>query len=449
MENLEKGQIVELKIDNIGSEGDGVGRIDDFVIFVKNALPSEVVKVKILSVSKSYAKAQIVDFLEKAHFRKNPECPHYSACGGCDFMHVNYYKTIDFKIDILFNNLKNIGKQKFNRDKINFIKAENKLYYRNKAIQFFDEKNGQIKMGFYKKGTHKIVDVPKCKIIDSRALEMLNFIRENLKKYGIEIYNRDKNRGNLKAVGYRKSKRTNKYMLFFITKKDKINNIEKLVKKMDFQFSGIESVYVNVNKNDNVNLSDKNIKIMGKDFLEMYIGKAIYKILPNTFFQINSEQTEKLYNTILKYLPFERMKIVWDLYGGVGAISFFIASEFKKVYMIDSNKTSCDLARKNKTKNFATNVEVIHANLENYDLSNLEKPGVVILDPPRRGIAQNVVNYLKKIKPVKLILISCDSATLSRDIHKFDEIYDLKKISLIDMFPQTHLIESIALLERK
>ncbi|TYB31689.1 MAG: 23S rRNA (uracil(1939)-C(5))-methyltransferase RlmD [Candidatus Mcinerneyibacterium aminivorans] len=450
MENLKKGQVIEIKIDNIGVEGDGVGRIEDFVVFVKNALPSEKVKAQISSVHKNFAKAELVEIIESSHFRKDPECPHYKNCGACDFMHIQYYKTLEFKKQFLFNNLKKIANIDFPKENIEIIGAENKLYYRNKVLQHVGEdKNGNLISGFYQKGTHHIIEVPNCKIQNSKANEIFDYIIKKANQLNIEPYDRKSKKGYLKQIGYRYSPRTQKFMLIFVTNTDNKKPLKKLVQSIEFKFGNIASIYMSVAGKDKDTLSNKNILLSGKQYLDIYLGKAIYKLLPDTFFQINSEQAEVMFKKIMSYLPFERLDTIWDLYGGVGAISFFLASEFRKILMFERNKNSIKIAKVNKKINFATNVEIVQADLDNCSFSEYEKPDVVVMDPPRSGVSQNIIDMLNRVKPKKIIFVSCDTATLARDMNKLKENYSIKKLSITDMFPQTHHVETVGMLERK
>ncbi len=450
MEELKKGQVIDIKIDNIGVEGDGVGRHEDFVIFVNNALPTEKVKAQITSVHKSFARAELIKILDSAHFRKEPECPHYKNCGACDFMHIQYYKTLEFKKKFLSNNLSKIAKINFSEEKIEILGAENKLYYRNKVLQHVDKDNmGNLISGFYQKGTHHIIEVPECKIVNSKAKEILNFINKKAHDLNIEPYDRRNKKGFLKQIGYRYSPRTKKFMIIFVTSKNDREQLKDLVKSIEFKFGNIDSIYMNVNKEDNEPLSNNNILLSGKEYLDIYLGKAIYKLLPDTFFQINSEQAELLFKKIASYLPFERLDTIWDLYGGVGAISFFLAFDFKKIKMFEKNKNSIEIAKRNKKINFATNVDIINTDLKDYSFEDFKKPDVVIMDPPRAGVSQNIIDMLRNYKPKKIIFVSCDTATFARDVGKLKDIYSLEKLSIIDMFPQTHHVETVGLLERK
>ena len=441
---------IKLKIEDISSEGLGIGRFEDRVIFVENALPTEIVEVEITDVKKKFSFARVVSYIDTAHFRVEPVCPHYKECGGCDFMHIRYEKALEFKKKILLNNFKKFGNIEFDTEKIKTIAANNQLYYRNKVIQPVRKgKDGKLECGFFQKGTHNIISIPNCKIEDTRAKEIINFIIEEAKKENIEPYDEIKNKGYLRAIGYRIEKRTGKIMLFFVTTENNSKPLENIIRKIDFKFSNINSIYMNVNsKRGNNLLGDTNVLLSGKKYLDLYLGKAIYRVKPDTFFQINSEQAEKMFNEIISFLPFERMGVVWDLYAGVGAVSFFLASEFRKIYMIEKVHNSIEMAKENKKINFATNVEIIEGDLEKKDIASLEKPDVVVIDPPRKGVSPLLRETLIKILPKKIVMISCNSATLARDLSLLKDYYKIEKITMVDMFPQTHHIETVVLLER-
>ncbi len=447
---IKKNDIITLKIQDLSHDGKGIGRYDDLVVFVPGALPDETVEVKVTNCKKKFAEAELTKVIDNVFYRTEPACPHYAPCGGCDFMHVKYDKSIELKRKMLHNNLTKIGKLDFPIQLIETIPAQNQLYYRNKVLQPVGKNNkNELVCGFYREGTHAITEIPECKIEDIRAKELINYLIDEIKKAGIAPYDEDTHTGYLRAIGYRMERRTKHIMLVFVTTANDPTLLEPIIQRADFRFANIKSVYLNINPaQTNRILGDTNVLLSGAEYLDMYLGKAMYKVAPQTFFQVNSEQAEKLFQKIIELLPFERWGIVWDLYAGVGAISFYIASEFKRIYLVEQEPESVRMAQLNKQKNLADNVTIHEGDLENFDLGQLEKPDVVIIDPPRKGASDSVVKTLLTVKPKKIIMISCNTATLARDIQRLSETYTVKHITLVDMFPQTHHIETVTLLER-
>lgn len=447
---IKQNDIITLTITDLSHDGKGIGRHGEVVVFVPGALPEETVEVKITQCKKKFAEAQLTKVIDNVYYRTEPACPHYATCGGCDFMHIKYDNALELKRKMLHNNLTKIGKLTFPLQSIEIIPAHNQLYYRNKVLQPVGKNNsGALACGFFREGTHNIVEIPSCKIEDTRCKELLNYLIEEIKKAGITPYDEATHTGYLRAIGYRLERRTKHIMLIFVTTVNDPTPLEPIIQRADFRFENIKSVYLNVNPTKtNRLLGDTNVLLSGVEYLDMYLGKAIYKVAPQTFFQVNSEQAEKLFQKVIEFLPFERWGVVWDLYAGVGAISFFIASEFKRIYLVEQEPESVRMAEMNKRKNMADNVTIFEGDLEHFDLSQLEKPDVVILDPPRKGVSDSVIATLRTVLPKKIIMISCNTATLARDIQRLSDNYIVKNIAMVDMFPQTHHIETVTALER-
>lgn len=447
---ITKNDIITLKITDLSHDGKGIGRHGEIVVFVPGALPDETVEVQITQCKKKFAEARLTKIIDNVYYRTEPPCPHYTVCGGCDFMHIKYDNALELKRKMLHNNLTKIGKLIFPLQSIEIIPAHNQLYYRNKVLQPVGKnKKNEFSCGFFSEGTHDIVEIPSCKIEDIRCKELINYLIEEIKKAGITPYDEATHTGYLRAIGYRLERRTKHIMLIFVTTENDPAPLEPIIQRADFRFENIKSVYLNVNPaKTNRLLGDTNILLSGAEYLDMYLGKAIYKVAPQTFFQVNSDQAEKLFQKVIEFLPFERWGVVWDLYAGVGAISFFIASEFKRIYLVEQEPESVRMAEMNKRKNMADNVSIFEGDLESFDLSQLEKPDVVILDPPRKGVSDAVITTLRTVLPKKIIMISCNTATLARDIQRLSDVYTVKNIAMVDMFPQTHHIETVTALER-
>jgi 23S rRNA (uracil1939-C5)-methyltransferase len=451
MSSLQKGTILDIVADDLNSSCEGLCRVNGQILFVPGLLPGEKARVKITEAKKGYARGTIEKINDKAHFREEPACPHYDQCGGCDFMHIKYDKALELKAHIVAENLKRLGHISWDEKRIKKIPAENKVYYRNKFILPVREgEKGEFLCGAFKRGGRSVVPIPQCLTQDLAAREVMNYIAEKAPRYGIRPFNETTKEGYLKGVGYRMEKRNKKMMLIFIISSEDTAPLQPLLDDIDFRFGLIDSIYANVNPDPaHTGMGEKSIHLGGKEYLDMYLGKAMYKVGPATFFQINSRQAELMFQHVLSLLPFERWGAVWDLYSGVGALTFYLASEFKRVYAVDVNAESVLMAEKNKERNFADNVSVIRGDLESLDVTQLEKPEVVVTDPPRSGLSESLTAQLKKVRPSKIVLISCDSATLARDLDRLSGEYAIKSLTVVDMFPMTRHIEVVALLQRR
>ena len=451
MESLQKGTILDITVEELNTSCEGLARVNGMVLFVPGLLPGENASVRITEVKKGYARGVCLKITEKVHFRETPACPHYDLCGGCDFMHVKYDKALELKAHIVAENLKRLGHVSWDEKKIKLIPAENKVHYRNKfLLPVRADKEGRFVCGAFQRGSRDVIAIPHCLTQDLAARDVMNYIAEKAPQYGIKPFNDVTREGYLKGIGYRMEKRNKKMMLIFVITSEDTAPLQPLLDDLDFKFGHIDSIYANVNPDpDHTGLSGKNIHLSGKEFLDMYLGKAMYKVGPSTFFQVNSRQAELLFQHVLSLLPFERWGAVWDLYAGVGALSFFLASEFKRLYAVEIDPISVEMAEKNKNRNFADNVTVIRGDLESIDLTSLEKPEVVVTDPPRTGLSAKLISQLNKLRPAKIVLISCDSATLARDLDRLSEQYAMKSMALADMFPMTRHIETVTLLQRR
>jgi len=451
MESLQRGSLIDITVEGLNTSCEGLARVNGMVLFVPGLLPGEKAQVRITEVKKGYARGVFEEITEKVHFREVPACPHYNLCGGCDFMHVKYDKALELKAHIVAENLKRLGHVSWDGKKIKLISAENKVHYRNKfLLPVRADREGRFVCGAFQRGSREVVPIPHCLTQDLAARDVMNYIAEKASQYGLEPFNEETKKGYLKGIGYRMEKRNKKMMLIFVITSEDTAPLQPLLDDLDFKFGHIDSVYANVNPDpDHTGLSRKNIHLSGKEFLDMYLGKAMYKVGPSTFFQVNSRQAELMFQHVLSLLPFERWGAVWDLYAGVGALSFFLSPEFKRVYAVEIDPDSVEMAEKNKNRNFADNVTVIRGDLESLDVTQLEKPEVVVTDPPRTGLSEKLVTQLNRLQPTKIVLISCDSATLARDLDRLSEKYALKSMALVDMFPMTRHIETVTLLQKR
>ncbi len=447
---MKVGDEFQVKIEALNHQAQGIAKLDGYVLFVDHVLLDEVLKVRIVEAKKEYARAEIVEIIEKSPYRKEPECPVYYRCGGCHLMHTTYENQLEIKRMLVEDAFRRIGKLS---PKINHpIGMENPFRYRNK-VQFpvgRDEKG--VKIGFYKKMTHEIVPTDFCLIQHEDSDKVLSVMKEVIKKYGIEIYDERLHKGVIRHIMVRRSFAFDQMMIVLVCTRmpDRIEEIkEELIKS----FPNLKSLYVNINsKKTNVILGEKDILVWGSPAISDKIGNLLFEISPESFFQVNTVQTEKLYNQVVRYLTEVGGRVVFDLYSGIGTISMFVAPYCEKVYAIEIVKQAVEDAIKSSIENKIANVEFIHADAEKKMKELIENdiiPDTVIVDPPRKGCEKELLESIISAGVKNFIYVSCNPSTLARDARILtDGGYELLKVQPVDMFPQTYHVENVVLFKR-
>lgn len=437
---------IEKIIDN-GMEFEGIAKIDNIPVFVPNAIKGEKTKIRILKVNKNFAFGKVEEIIDKSKYRIEPICSSYYKCGGCDAMHIDYNKTLDMKMEAVKNTLK---KQGINDSLIQSINGmETPYYYRNKVQYPVRKQNGKTIMGMFSKRSHNIIQIDKCYIenneIDKVANTLFNLLLEN----GFIGYDEELNTGDIKNIMIRIGINTEDIMCVIVASRDIKNRIAKtdIIDKLVKQYSNIKSIVINVNnsKTNNI-LSNNNICIYGDEYITDKIGKYIFKISANSFFQVNTIQAEKLYSILKEKLELTKKENVLELYSGVGSIGIFLSDMAKKVYGIEIVEESVKSAKENVKLNNIQNVEYICDDATKAISKIKEDYDVVIIDPPRKGLDSNCIELLKKIKPKTIGYISCNPATLARDLKLLSTDYNIQSIDLVDMFPWTSHVECCVLL---
>ncbi|MBP3635064.1 MAG: 23S rRNA (uracil(1939)-C(5))-methyltransferase RlmD [Bacilli bacterium] len=409
---MEVNKIYETKILRYNNEGLGVGIIDNIVTFINNALIDEIVKVRISKIYKNYATGDLIEIIEKSSNRKTLKCPYFYECGGCNIMHIDYEKQLEFKKEKIASIFKKICGIDI---KLKEVNSYNNLGYRNKVV--FKVKNDKI--GFYKPKTNQIVDIRECIISDKKINDCLLNLRTFIKKY---------NDNKISEIMVRVC--DNNVMLSL----DKIN--EKYKDKFIEEFNYINSIYIN----------DK--LVFGMPSLNQRLNNLVFNISPKSFFQVNPKATENLYNRVLEYA--NKSDISVDLYSGTGTITMLLSKKAKKVVGVEVVKEAVEDAKNNLKLNNIDNVEFICGKVEDKieKLKNLNVD-VLVLDPPRGGSDKKSLKSILEISPEKIIYISCNPVTLARDINLLKDKYELSDISAFDMFPQTYHVECVCLLNRR
>lgn len=442
--------IVEV-VDN-GYQGEGIAKIDGMTVFIDNVLKGEKVKIKILKVLKSQCYAKMIEIIEKSESRSNSDCSSYGKCGGCNLRHMNYQETLNLKKSIVETNLKKSGIDGVEVKKC--IGMENPYNYRNK-LQYpvGMSKEGPV-MGVFAKRSHRIIPNENCniqnKLTQAIARDVFQFIVEN----NIPVYNEENGTGEIRHMYLRIGVKTNEVMLVLVTNQRKITKEKELVAFITNKYKEIKTIVKNINtKSTNVILGQKNETLFGDGYIKDELLGVTFKISPMSFYQVNPIQTEKLYTIAIEGANLTGEETIFDLYCGIGTIGICALKYAKYLYGIETVPQAIEDAKENAKINHIENAKFIVGNVEE-ELPKLiqgEKiqPDVVFIDPPRKGCDNIAIETLLKIKPKKIIYISCNPATLARDLSKLKEEYEIKEIQPVDMFPFTSHVECVAVLYLK
>ena len=450
---VEKNKEYEIKIESVTSEGMGVGHVDGFCVFVKEAVTNDVVNALILKVKSGYAYAKITQIIKASEYRQKPECLAYSKCGGCQLMHIKYPCQLEIKRGIINDALKRIGG--FDIKVSQMIESENTLRYRNKMIfPIGKDKNQNAVCGFYKERSHDIVELSDCYLGSEINKEIIKTVMDFIKKYNISVYDEKNHKGIIRRIFLRSGFVTKEVMVVLSVNADKIPKSDEFVKKIRAISDDIKSVILNVNtKKTNFVLGDKNVVLYGKETITDYLCGIKYEISPNSFYQINPPQAEKLYNKAIELANISKDDSVMDIYCGIGTITLSAAKYAKKVIGVEIVEKAIENAKKNAIENNIKNAEFYASDASDIVPKLIEKgerPDIVILDPPRKGSDDATLSAIIKAQPKRIVYVSCNPATLARDL-KFlcESDYRIDEVVGVDMFSQTFHIETIVKLIRK
>ncbi|MEG2811189.1 MAG: 23S rRNA (uracil(1939)-C(5))-methyltransferase RlmD [Clostridium sp.] len=447
---VEKGLEYTLEIVSTGSEGEGVGKIDNFTVFVPGAIKGETVKVSIIKVTKNYSIGKIEEIITPSENRVEPTCKIYKYCGGCNVQHIGYKAQLEMKRQKVEDAVRRIGKIE-DIEILPTIGMEDPLRYRNKVILPVGKDSDKVKIGFYAPRSHSIIDMEVCDIQHIIADKVSFIVRKWATENNIAIYNERAESGNLRNIMVRYGYTTKEAMVVIVTKEKKIKFMDKLVKDITEALPEVVSIIQNVNpKNTNVVLGKQCKTIWGKDTIEDYVGDIKFSISPLSFFQVNPVQTKTLYNKALEFADLKGDEIVFDAYCGAGTISLFLAKKAKKVYGVEIIEEAIENAKENAKINSIENVEFFAGEAENIIPKMIKEgivPDVVVVDPPRKGCDVKLLDAIAKAAPKKIVYVSCDCSTLARDMKVLTELgYSAEKVQPVDMFPMTAHVETVALM---
>lgn len=442
----------ELIIKDYSHQGEGIGRINNFTIFVPGAILGERVRVKISEIKKSFARSRLKEVISSSPHRTKPLCPVYHLCGGCQLQHIAYEKQLEMKKGIVENALDRIGNQ--NIKALPTIGMKDPWRYRNKGYFQANQEKGRVRLGFYKAGSYDFVPASGCVLFSLQINRLVSYLEDQLSLQKVTVYNSKTGGGNLRNIVIRESRSTGEIMIVFITKEDNLGFDQNVLNDLVRTFPQVISIYQNISRSPKAVLLGKDFRLLkGKPDLEDAIGPYKFKISPQSFFQVNAAQAEILNEKVLEYANLSGEEAVIDFYCGTATISIYVAKQAKKVYGIEVEKSAVRDAKINCELNGISNIKLFTGKAEEWLYKwrrGGEEAHLIIVDPPRRGCSSKVLKGIIKIRPKKIIYVSCNPATLARDLKYLtkDDDYKLKKVLPIDMFPQTSHVECIASLER-
>ena len=450
-----KNELFTVEITDMSEDGSGIGKTDGYTWFIKDAVIGDTVEARAMKMKKSYGYARLMRILEPSVHRVEPRCPVARQCGGCQIQAMKYEEQLRFKERKVLNHLMRIGG--FSREEIPMLPImgmEHPWRYRNKAqFPFGKDKNGRIITGFYAGRTHTIVEQEDCLLGAEVNRDILRVIRNYMEEFHIEPYDEENHRGLVRHALIRVGFKTGEIMVCLVINGDALSHGEALVERLR-AIPGMTSISFNVNKEKtNVILGRKVVDLYGPGYITDYIGEVRYRISPLSFYQVNPVQTEKLYGTALEYAGLTGGETVWDLYCGIGTISLFLAQKAGKVYGVEIVPQAIEDARMNAKLNGFENVEFFVGKAEEVLPEQYEKnqvyADVIVVDPPRKGCDEKCLETIVKMGPKRVVYVSCDSATLARDLRVLaGKGYRMEKVRCCDMFGQSGHVETVVLLSK-
>ena len=449
-----KNDLVTLEIEDCGIDGEGIGKADGFTVFVKDAVIGDTVTAKIIKAKKNYGYGRLMEVLKPSPYRVEPKCEFARQCGGCQLQALSYDQQLVFKTNKVKGHLERIGG--FTDIPMEPIIGMDELFhYRNKAqFPVGRNKEGKIVTGFYAGRTHNIIENRDCALGVAENKEVLDRVIAHMEKYGIEPYNEATGKGLVRHVLIRYGYFTKEVMVCLILNGNKIPKEELLVKSL-CEIPGMTSITINVNKkHSNVILGEEIRLLWGQEYITDRIGDISYQISPLSFYQVNPMQTQKLYAKALEYADLHGEETVWDLYCGIGTISLFLAQKAKFVRGVEIVPAAIENAKENAKLNGQENTEFFVGKAEEVLPREYKKNGVyadvIVVDPPRKGCDETLLETMVEMNPDRIVYVSCDSATLARDLKYLCERgYELRKVCPVDQFGMTVHVETVVLLSQQ
>lgn len=452
MSTLQKNEVREGKVIDLTHEGHGVVKLDRYPIFIPNALIDETIEYKVIKVKKNFAIGKLLDIKVQSNQRVEPPCVYYYKCGGCQLQHLSYQAQLAMKKEQVIN--------LFHR-KANFentiihdtIGMETPWRYRNKSqIPVGKNEDNDAIMGFYRQRSHQIIDMDECLIQDTKHQDVMNHVKQWCNELNVSIYDERKKAGLMRHVVIRTGHYTGDLMVIFVTNGKKFKQSDIMTQKLIETFPNIKSVKHNINNtHSNVIMGDVSHTLYGVDQIEDTLSDITFKISDQSFYQINSTQTEKLYQRAIEYADLQGEETVLDTYCGIGTIGLYMAPKAKHVYGVEVVPEAIEDAKKNATINQFENTTFVCGKAEEVILkwkAQGIKPDVVMVDPPRKGCDESFLDTLLELNPRRIVYISCNPSTQQRDAQHLATQYELTQITPVDMFPHTTHVETVAQFDR-
>ena len=461
---VEKDKTYILEVEGFANEGKSIARIDNFVIFIDNAIPGDTAEVKIYKKKKDYAFGKAIKIIKESEKRVTPKCKYFGVCGGCKWQNLNYKYQTDYKKDSICDTFERIGKIK--SPIINdVIPSENIYYFRNKMEFSFSnkrwllesEKDNEIKDDSFALGLHvperydKVLNIDECFLQSENSNKLLNFTHNFAIRNGLSPYSNKSNNGFLRNLIIREGKNTNECMVNLVTYEANKNLMNKYCEELLSSCGFVTTIVNNItSRKSQVAIGEKEMVCYGSGYITETINKYKYMISANSFFQTNSKGTEKLYNVIKSFLPKEKIEMLWDFYCGAGTISIYLSELCDNIIGFEITESAIQDANRNVEINNIKNCKFVAGDLKDTIKEYLYIiPDVIILDPPRSGLHPEVFKILGDINVQHIIYVSCNPQTQARDLEKLVEDYNIIEIQPVDMFPHTMHIENVVKLNRK
>ena len=448
-----KNSELDVNIENFGYTGEGVARINDYVLFIPGALKGEKVHIKVIKANKNYGFGKLMKIIEPSEHRVKPLCNFYEKCGGCSLSHMDYESQLNFKTERVKDCLRKIGGLN-EADVKPCLGMKQPNFYRNKVqLPAGEDETGKF-LGFYQERSHRIVKIDECMIQGKIINETEKCFTFWMNKYNAKVYKEEKHEGDIRHLMVRFGRKTGEVMAVIVTRTASLPHKEELIELLKEKVKGISSIVQNINgEKTNVVLGKENRVLYGKEYIEDYIGELKFRISPLSFFQVNPWQTEVLYGKALEFADLSGEETVFDAYCGTGTISLFLAKKAKKVYGVEIVKDAIDNAKENAKINNIDNAEfIVGASEEEIPklISKGIKAQVMVVDPPRKGCDEKLLEAMCTMAPGKIVYVSCDPATLARDLKFLTEKgYEVTAVQPVDMFPETGHVECVVGIRRK
>ena len=443
--------IDEAVFEDLTHDGNGVMKVDGYPLFVPNALPGEEGKVKVVKPGKGYGFGRLTERTKESPFRQEPPCPIYKECGGCQIQHMTYEGQLQAKEKNVSDVMQRIGK--LHDVCVHPVLGMKEPWrYRNKAQVPVGEKDGRFVAGFYQKRSHEIIDMDKCIIQYEKNDEVIQHVKDICEKLEVRPYDEKNHKGTLRHIMTRTAYTTGEVMVVLVTRTPELPHKNAIIDALVENIEGLKSIVHNVNpKKTNVIMGDSTRVLWGEEVIHDYIGDVKFAISARSFYQVNPEQTKVLYDKALEYADLQGEETVIDAYCGIGTISLFLAQKAKKVYGVEIVPQAIEDAKKNAELNDMTNVE-FEAGPAEVVIPTWYKAGikadVLVVDPPRKGCDEALLNTILSMKPKRVVYVSCNPATLARDLRILEDGgYKTTEVQPVDMFPQTMHCEAVAKIE--